>query len=81
VGIQPHSFRNCPLDVWRFSQTRQHRICHRSGRLGDRVGCTLDCKLYHYRLLIDKHERLGWLRRQLIPPATHRALEQAVTGR
>ena len=59
MGIPLHSDRNCPLDVWGFSQTRQHRICHRSGRLGDRVGCTLDCKLYHYRLLIDKHERLG----------------------
>jgi len=47
VGILLHSYRNCPLDVWRFSPTRQYRICHRSGRLGDRVGYTLDFKLYH----------------------------------
>ena len=26
------------MDVWRFSPTRQYLICHRSGRLGDRVG-------------------------------------------
>ena len=38
VGIRLHSYRNCPLDVWRFSPTRQYLICHRSGRLGDRVG-------------------------------------------
>jgi len=47
VGILLHSYRNCPLDVWRFSPTRQYRVCHRSGRLGDRVGYTLDFKLYH----------------------------------
>jgi hypothetical protein len=34
--------------VWRFSQTRRHRICRRSGRLGDRVDFTLDFKLIHY---------------------------------
>src|SRR4029077_12822159 len=50
VGILLHSYRNCPLDVWRFSPTRQYRICHRSGRLGDRVGYTLDFKLYHSTL-------------------------------
>ena len=54
MGIQPHSFRNCPLGVWRFSPTRQYLICHRSGRLGDRVGYTLDFKLYHY-----PHEHTG----------------------
>jgi hypothetical protein len=48
VGIRLHSYRNCPLDVWRFSLTRQYLICHRSGRLGDRVGYTLDFKLTHY---------------------------------
>jgi hypothetical protein len=48
VGILLHSYRNCLLDVWRFSPTRQYPICHRSGRLGDRVGYTLDFKLYHY---------------------------------
>jgi hypothetical protein len=36
-------------DVWHFSPTRQYLICHRSGRLGDRVGYTLDFKLTHYR--------------------------------
>ena len=35
---------NCPLDVWRFSTTRHYHICHRSGRLGYRVGYTLDFK-------------------------------------
>jgi len=54
VGIRLHSHKNCPLDVWRFSLTRQYRICHRSGRLGDRVGYTLDFKLYHY-----PHEHIG----------------------
>jgi hypothetical protein len=48
VGILLHSYRNCLLDVWRFSPTRQYPICHRSRRLGDRVGYTLDFKLYHY---------------------------------
>jgi hypothetical protein len=37
-GFRLHSYRNCHLDVWRFSPTRQYLICHRSGRLGDRVG-------------------------------------------
>jgi hypothetical protein len=41
-----HSYRNGPLDVWRFSTTRHYHICHRSGRLGDRVGYTLVFKLY-----------------------------------
>ena len=54
VGILLHSYGNCPLDVWRFYPTRQYRICHRSGRLGDRVGYTLDFKLYHY-----PHEHTG----------------------
>ena len=53
VGIRLHSYRNCPLDVWRFSTTRHYHICHRSGRLGDRVGYTLDFKLYH------SHEHTG----------------------
>jgi hypothetical protein len=44
-GFVLHSYRNCPLDVWRFSPTRQYLICHRSGRLGDRMGYTLDFKL------------------------------------
>jgi hypothetical protein len=48
VGIRLHSFRDCPLDVWPFSTTMQHRICHRSGRLDARVGYTLVFKLYHY---------------------------------
>jgi hypothetical protein len=48
LGIRLHSYRNCPLDVWRFSPTRQYLICHRSGRLGDRVGYTLDFELTHY---------------------------------
>jgi hypothetical protein len=47
VGIPFNSYRNCPLDVWRFSPTRQYLICHRSGLLGDRVGCALDFKLTH----------------------------------
>jgi hypothetical protein len=41
VGIFLHSYRNCPLDVWRFSTTRHYHICHRSGRLSDRLGYTL----------------------------------------
>jgi hypothetical protein len=41
VGIFLHSYRNYPLDVWRFSTTRHYHICHRSGRLGDRVGYTV----------------------------------------
>jgi hypothetical protein len=45
VGIRLHSYRNCTLDVWRFSPTRQYLICHRSGWLGDRVGYTLDFEL------------------------------------
>jgi hypothetical protein len=49
VGIPLHSYRNCSLDVWRFSTTRHYHICHRSSRLADRVGHTLDFKLYHYQ--------------------------------
>jgi hypothetical protein len=49
VGIRLHSYRNCPLDVWRFFHTRQYPTCHRCGRLGDRVGCTLNFKLTHYQ--------------------------------
>ena len=41
MGIFLHSYRNCPLDAWRFSTIRHYHICDRSGRLGDRVGCTL----------------------------------------
>jgi len=41
VGIFLHSYRNYPLDVWHFSTIRHYHICDRSGRLGDRVGCTL----------------------------------------
>jgi hypothetical protein len=52
-SIRLHSYRNCPLVVWRFSQTRQYHICHRSGRLGDRVDSTLDFKLYHHLKLLD----------------------------
>ncbi len=48
MGTFLHSYRNCPLDVWHFSTTRHYHICHRSGRLGDRVGYTLVFKLYHY---------------------------------
>ena len=48
VGIFLHGYRNCPLDVWPFSTTMQHRICHRSGLLDPRLGYTLIFKLTHY---------------------------------
>ena len=38
MGIVLPSYRNCPLDVWRFCTTRHYHICHRSGLLGDRRG-------------------------------------------
>jgi hypothetical protein len=41
VGIFFHSHGNCPLDAWLFSTIRHYHICDRSGRFGDRMGCTL----------------------------------------
>jgi hypothetical protein len=58
VGIFLHSYRNCALDVWRFSTTGHYHICHRSFRLSDRVGYTLVFTL-------------SWLCRSLNPFASH----------
>jgi hypothetical protein len=48
IGIHFHSHGDRPVYVWRFSQIRPHRVYHRSGGVGGRVGCTLDFKLYQH---------------------------------
>jgi hypothetical protein len=45
IGIHLYSHRDWPLAIWHFCQIRQHRVYHRSGGVGGRVGCTLDFKL------------------------------------
>jgi len=50
IGIHLHGHRDWPVGIWRFSQIRPHRVFHRSGGVGGRVGCTLDFKLYHHLL-------------------------------
>jgi hypothetical protein len=49
IGIHLYGRRVWPLDIWRFAQTRQCRICDRSSRRDGRVGGPLDFKLSHYR--------------------------------